>query len=119
MPVDDGLSDGSIGWATRGDLTGRLVIFSREFEDAWILYWRNPAVPDDEARLGDDYGDSIVPNDEYAHHLVQFYGVEWLPAEEQERYRAEYFPPEPERPPGPSQSLSSWFKRLRNRDSSD
>jgi len=73
---------GRAGIATKGDLAGHYVLFGRFTDPAWLLYWRDPRVSDEQMKPGKDVGDGITPDRSGVDLAMEAYGIEWLPPEE-------------------------------------
>ncbi len=104
------LEDQAVGIATAGSLRSYYVMPERYADNAWILWWRNPAVPDEELQSGIDAGDDLLGDDaEAIRALDEVFSVQWLPASQASAVRRRFFSfPEP---PGPLARLSQLFRR--------
>ncbi len=93
------LRDGAVGSATKADFAGWYLLLEKYHDDAWLLYWRDSRVRDDDIEIGRDAGDRILPDSDAARdELRETYGVRWLQQDEAEVVRRRYFggsPPPP------------------------
>jgi len=100
-----------VGIGTKGRFAGHYVMFEQFTDTAWLLYWRDPRVPDEQMRPGKDVGDGIIPDRSGVDLAMEAYGIEWLPSGESAEVIRRYFSyPEPSRRRSPA---SRWFGRWR------
>lgn len=113
------LREGMVGRARSGDLAGFVVQIERFTDESWLLYYSNPNVTDEEAKLGRDRGDTLLHTDAGARRILgEYLDVEWLSgAEAAEIVEAFFNNPEP---PAPTPRdylgrLADWWHRNRHR----
>ncbi len=56
----------TVATPTAGPWRGYYLLLERLSDDAWLVYWRNPAVPDERLSIGEDAGDDLLGTDEQA-----------------------------------------------------
>ncbi len=68
----------TVATPTAGPWRGYYLLLERLSDDAWLVYWRNPAVPDERLSIGEDAGDDLLGTDEQAAAFLASNAVRWL-----------------------------------------
>lgn len=109
---NDSEAEGRIGRATRGPISGCVVLLEPYAEGAWLLYWVNPYVTPTERVVGEDVGDRIIPDEADLHSVLdEELGIVWVTEIEQEQLRREFFSHEEP----PKKSLLDTLKAIAGR----
>lgn len=70
---------------------GYVVLLEQFTDEHWLLYWRNPGVPDGLVVVGRDGGDDLLGDQEQAEEFLARWEVVWLPEKESSEARNRYF----------------------------
>lgn len=109
---NDNEAEGRIGRATRGPISGCVVLLEPYAEGAWLLYWVDPRVAPSERVLGEDVGDRIIPDEAHLDSVLdEELGIAWVTEAEQEQLRREFFSHEEP----PKKSLLDTLKAIAGR----
>ena len=95
-PSHSATPEGVVGQLAKGSWQGYYILLERLTEQDWLVYWRNPDVPDSAMRLGEDVGDTLLGSQEQAESFLRDSDVQWLPSGESDVALARYFSYAPE-----------------------
>ena len=85
--------EGRIAHAWSGEFAGYFFLVKLYTDDTWNVIYVNPEVSDEEARVGEDWGDFIVKGDAEFAGVLGGYEPQWIADEsEAARIRDRYFP---------------------------